>query len=78
MVIIMTLWIGNGAVLISSSQWELKEFWKLNNSGHESFIFKTKFFIFIIYYDITWDRVGPVQMVFASPFHYVYKGQRCL
>ena len=36
----MTLWIGNGAVLNSSSQWQIKEFWKLNNSGHESFIFK--------------------------------------
>ena len=36
----MTLWIGNGAVLKSSSQWQLKEFWKLNDSGHELFIFK--------------------------------------
>ena len=36
----MTLWIGNGAVLKSSSQWQLKEFWKLNKSGHELFIFK--------------------------------------
>ena len=36
----MTLWIGNGAVLKSSSQWQLKEFWKLNNSVHELFIFK--------------------------------------
>ena len=26
--IIMTLWIGNGAVLKSSSQWQLKEFRK--------------------------------------------------
>ena len=26
MAIIMTLWIGNGAVLESSSQWQLKEF----------------------------------------------------
>ena len=26
MAIIMTLWIGNGAVLKSSSQWQLKEF----------------------------------------------------
>ena len=26
LVIIMTLWIGNGAVLKSSSQWQLKEF----------------------------------------------------
>ena len=36
----MTLWIGNGAVLKSSSSWQLKEVWKLNNSVHESFIFK--------------------------------------
>ena len=40
MVIIMTLWIGYGAVLKSSSQWRLKELEKLNNSGHELFIFK--------------------------------------
>ena len=26
MTFIMTLWIGNGAVLKSSSQWQLKEF----------------------------------------------------
>ena len=37
----MTLWIGNGAVLKGSSQWQLKESWKLNNSFHELFIFKT-------------------------------------
>ena len=36
----MTLWIGNGAVLKSSSQWQLKEVWKLNDSVHELFIFK--------------------------------------
>ena len=36
----MTLWIGNGAVLKSSSQCHLKEVWKLNNSVHELFIFK--------------------------------------
>ena len=36
----MALWIGNGAVLKSSGQWQLKEFWKLNNSVHELFIFK--------------------------------------
>ena len=36
----MTLWIGNGAVLKSSSQWQLKEFLKLNNSGHELFVLK--------------------------------------
>ena len=35
MAIIMTLCIGNGAVLKSSSQWQLKEFCKLNNSVHE-------------------------------------------
>ena len=40
MAIIMTLWIGNGAVLKRSSQWPLKEFWKLNSSGHELFISK--------------------------------------
>ena len=37
----MTLWIGNGAVLKSSSQCQLKEYWKLNYSVHELFIFKT-------------------------------------
>ena len=36
----MTLWIGNDAVLKSSSEWQLKEFWKLNYSVHELFIFK--------------------------------------
>ena len=36
----MTLWIGYGAVVTSSSQWQLNEFEKLNNSGHEFFIFK--------------------------------------
>ena len=40
MAIIMTFWIGNGAVLKSSRQWQLKELWKLNNSVHELFIFK--------------------------------------
>ena len=40
MEITMTLWIGNGAVLKSSSQWQLKEFRKSNNSGHQLFIFK--------------------------------------
>ena len=40
MVIIMTLWIGNGAVPKSSSQLQLKEFKKLNNSSNELFIFK--------------------------------------
>ena len=36
----MTLWMGNSAVLKSSSQWQLKEFWKLNNSVYELFIIK--------------------------------------
>ena len=36
----MTLWIGNCAVLKSSSQGQLKEFRKLNNSGSELFLFK--------------------------------------
>ena len=40
MTIIMTLWIGNGAVLKSSGQWQLKEFGKINNSVHELFVFK--------------------------------------
>ena len=40
----MTLWIGNGAVLKSSSQWQLKEFRKLNSSGHEFFFFFFFFF----------------------------------
>ena len=31
MAFIMTLWIGNGAVLKSSNQWQLKEFRKTNN-----------------------------------------------
>ena len=44
----MTLWIDNGAVLKSSSQWQLKEVWKLNNSVHELFIFK------ILLIDIDW------------------------
>ena len=34
------IWIGNGAVLKSSSQLQLNKFWKLNNFGHELFIFK--------------------------------------
>ena len=36
----MILWIGNDAVLKSSSLWQLNEFWKLNNFGHEFFIYK--------------------------------------
>ena len=36
----MTLWIGNGAVLKSSSQWQLKEFSKINNSLPELFNFQ--------------------------------------
>ena len=36
----MTLWTGNGTVRKSSSEWQLKEFWKLNNFVHELFIFK--------------------------------------
>ena len=36
----MTLWIDNAAVRKSSTQWQLKEFWKLNNSVHELFIFE--------------------------------------
>ena len=40
MVIIITLWKGNGAVLKSSSQWQLKQFLKINNSWPELSIFK--------------------------------------
>ena len=40
MAIVMTLWTGNGTVLKSSSEWQLKEIGKLKNSGHELFIFK--------------------------------------
>ena len=38
MTIIMTLWIGNGAVHKSSSQWQLIEFRKLNNSQWEALL----------------------------------------
>ena len=41
MAINMTLWIGNGAVLKSFSQWHLKEFLKINNSWTELFNFQT-------------------------------------
>ena len=40
MTIIMTFWIGNGAVLKTSSQWQLNEFLNLNYSVHELFIFQ--------------------------------------
>ena len=40
MAIIMTLWIGNGAVLKSSSQWQLKEFWKYIIHDRNYLIFK--------------------------------------
>ena len=40
MVFIMTIRIGDGAVLKNSSQRQLNEFWELNNSVHELFIFK--------------------------------------
>ena len=36
----MTLWIGNGAVLKSSSQWQLKEFRKQIIHGWKYSIFK--------------------------------------
>ena len=42
MAIIMTLWIGNGAVLVSSSQWQLKTL-KINNSWTELFDFQNSF-----------------------------------
>ena len=37
MAFIMTSWIDNGTVLKSSSQWQLNDFLKLNNSGHWDF-----------------------------------------
>ena len=40
MALTMNLWIGNGEVVRISSQWQLNEFWKLNISVHELFIFK--------------------------------------
>ena len=52
MAIIMTLWIGNSVVLKSSSQWQLKEFWKWNNSDHELSILK------IILIAIDWNFEG--------------------
>ena len=48
MAIIMTVWIGNGAVLKSSSQWQLKELRKLNYSVHEFFM-KLSSYIYIVY-----------------------------
>ena len=39
----MTLWIGNGAVLKGSSQWQLRKFRKSNNSVHELLICKIHF-----------------------------------
>ena len=36
----MTLWISNGAVLKSSSQWQLKEFWKYLIHGRNNLINK--------------------------------------
>ena len=52
MAFIMTLWIGDDAVLKSSSQWKLNEFWKLNDSSHELFIFK------ILLIAIDWNFKG--------------------
>ena len=43
MAIIMTLWIGNGAVLKSSRQWQLKRILKINSSWPELFNFKILF-----------------------------------
>ena len=39
----MFLWIGNGAVLKSASQWQLKKKMKINNSWPESFNFQYSF-----------------------------------
>ena len=40
MAIIMTSWIGNGAVLKNFQTMAIKRILKINNSGHELFIFK--------------------------------------
>ena len=39
----MALWIGNDAVLKSSSQWQLKELKKKNDSWPELFNFQNSF-----------------------------------
>ena len=39
----MTLWIGNGPFLKSSSQWQLKIFLKINNPWTELFDFQNSF-----------------------------------
>ena len=39
----MTLWIGNGALLKSASQWQLKDILKVNNSWPELFNFQNSF-----------------------------------
>ena len=44
MVIIMTLWIGNGAVFESSSQWQLIRVLKINNSWAELFNFQNSLY----------------------------------
>ena len=43
MAIIMTLWIGNGAVLKNSSQWQTKRILKINNSWTALFNFQNSF-----------------------------------
>ena len=43
MAIITTLWIGNGAVLKSSSQWHLKVILKIDSSWTELFNFQNSF-----------------------------------
>ena len=39
----MTLWIGNGAVLNISSQWQFKRILKIDNSWPELFNFQNSF-----------------------------------
>ena len=47
----MTLWIGNGAVLKSFSQWQLKEFiLKINNSWPKPMSSFTNTFFFLLYH----------------------------
>ena len=78
----MTLWIGNGAVLISSSQWQLKECWKLNNSVHELFI--NAIFqdgvngIYTLLAGSYWDFNIKIQLLFIQMSHTLAKGAKCI
>ena len=61
MAIIMTLWIGNGAVLISFSQWQSKEFCKIIH-GLNYLIFK----ILLIAIDKMQNMITAVKFSFST------------